>query len=147
MASPSRFLPSSPFLTSSVLQFKALILDQTQTLRDLVLYFTLSNSHFSIQLALQLLKQILLIQTLTASNAIAHSSLYLQCLAATATVHSTLPPQHSYRRCLVLTSSLCTPNAKVFSVSHLFSFSFFVSLVDLICYGNQILKSNKPKDL
>ena len=142
MASPSRFLPSSPFLTSSVLQFKALILDQTQTLRDLVLYFTLSNSHFSIQLALQLLKQILLIQTLTASNAIAHSSFYLQCLAATTAVHSALPPQHSYCQCLVLTSPLCTPNTQVFSFSHFF---FFVSLVGLICYGNQMVKSNKPK--
>ena len=100
MASPSHFL------TSSFLQFKALSFSQSQTLN-------LSESQFSTWLShnltslfgilvgsLTLSKLILQIQTLVASNVVAHSSLRLQCLATIAAAHSFL---RSYHQCLVLT--------------------------------------------
>ena len=61
--------------------------------------------------------------------------------AAAAAVHSSL---HSYRRCLVLTS--CTLHWVSEVIFFYFSSFFFVSLVGSICYENQMLKSNKPKD-
>ena len=60
---------------------------------------------------------------------------------APAVVHSSL---HSYRRCLVLTP--CTLHWVSKVIFLYFSSFFFVSLVGFICYGNQMLKSNKPKD-
>ena len=97
MALPSWFLPSSPFLTSSLLHFKALSFGQSQTFRVLVLYFALSNFLKSSLLYLvgssALSKPILHIQTLVASNAVVHSFLCLQCLAAAIAVQSIRPPQ------------------------------------------------------
>ena len=122
MASPSRFLPSSPFLTSSLFQFKALRFGQSQTLRVSILYLALSNSLKPSLLYLvgssTLSKPIIHIQTLAASNAVVHTSLHLQCLDTAATVHLVLPPQCSCCRCLstpcrcvLLTESILTPNA------------------------------------
>ena len=85
IALPSHFLPSSPFLTSSLLHFKALSFGQSQTFRVLVLYFALLNFLKPSLLYLigysTLSKSILHIQTLAASNAVVHSSFRLQCLA------------------------------------------------------------------
>ena len=85
IALPSCFLPSSPFLTSSLLHFKALSCGQSQTFRVLVLYFALLNFLKPPLIYLigysTLSKSILHIQTLAASNAVVHSSLRLQCLA------------------------------------------------------------------
>ena len=103
-----------------------------------VLYLALSNSHSLTSLfgilvhSSTILKPILQIQTLAASNAIGHSPLCLQCLAAATTVHSSLC---SYCQC------------QYFSVSLIFLFCYFRWFHTFICYGNQKLKSNKLKDL
>ena len=74
-----------------------------------VLYLGLSNSHSLTSLfgilvhSSTILKLILQIQTLAASNAIAHSPLCLQCLVAATAVHSFL---HSYCRCQYYSISL-----------------------------------------
>ena len=150
MASPSLFLPSSPFLTSSLLQFKALILGQTQTLKVSVLYFTLSNSHFSIWLALQLSQnkfskskpQPPLIPQpthLSTSNAQPQLPLSTQLsLHSVATAGVQSSPHHCVLQML---------RYFLFLIFFSFFFFLFVSLIGLICYGNQMLKSNKPKDL
>ena len=84
IALPSRFLPSSPFLTSSLLHSKALSFGQSQTVRVLVLYFALLNFLKPPLIYLigysTLSKSILHIQTLAASNVVVHSSFRLQCL-------------------------------------------------------------------
>ena len=56
----------------------------------------LSSLLASLKLSVSILKPMLQIQTLAASNAIAHSPLRLQCLAVAAAVHSSL---RSYRWC------------------------------------------------
>ena len=63
--------------------------------------------------------------------------------STTAVVHSSL---HSYRRCLVLTPPLCTLHGVNKVIFLCFSSFFFVNLVGFICDGNQMFKSNKPKD-
>ena len=132
MALPSRFLPSSPFLTSSLLHFKALSFGQSQTFKVSVLYLALSNflkpSLLYLVGSSTLSNPILHIQTLVASNAVVHSSLCPQCLAAAAPVQSVHPPQ---------LMPVCCPypvgNCALFLI-------FLLLLVSLV-------KSNKPKNL
>ena len=131
---------SSPFHSSSPLQSSLL---QSQTLNSLLdslkLSQTLTISH-SIKS-----KLFLQIQSTNPSRLQCHYSLpFLPPMPSTAAVvHSSL---HSYRRCLVLTPPLCTLHGVSKVIFLCFSSLFFVSLVGFICYGNQMLKSNKPKD-
>ena len=142
MASPSHFLPFSLFLTSSLLQsqfFTWLSQALTISLLYLVFWFALQHSLNRFSKSKPQPPPMLQAIPFSTSNAQLSSSLSTPLSVAIVGVQSS--PRHY----VLFIESVLTPNAQVIVLC--FSSFFFVSLVGFICYGNQMLKSNKPKDL